>query len=192
MPVSSPASDTRVRLNARLERNRHLDQPSVGNALRFHGPHRVPTRIHLASLVRHLPVGPCAREVRHEDVSVGAIAKRVEQYLKVVLLILGKILLEIIDDDSVGLSVVEIRADVEILAVEQHADIRALGGRLSCVWLALGEVRRRNGLLPFRLVKAAVHDDGAPYRMRDNGSGGPWTPRVTRLGAQPDGSAEQQ
>ena len=175
-----------------LERYRHLHDPSVSNALRLHGPHRIPARIDLASFIRDLPVAACARQVRHEDISVGAIAKRIEQYLKVVLQILRKVLLPVVDDDAVGLTIVQIRADVEMLGVEQHADIRALGGRIASVWFALGETGRRTSGFPFRFVKAPVHDDSALDWIRGDGGSGRRPVRATLLGLHREGTAEKQ
>src|SRR5439155_18923889 len=70
----------------RLERNPHLNRPSVAAAFRCDGPDRVPAWIHLPPFIRDLRVELRADGVGHEDEAVAAIGEGVEDQLEAVLL----------------------------------------------------------------------------------------------------------
>ena len=101
--------------------------------------------------------------VGEEDVPVPAVEEGVEDDAEAVLLGIGEVLLDVGDDQPVGLGVVHVRADVEVVGVVGDAHLRLLGGGPPFAGLRLGEAgdgsraaphlvvqdRRRHGLPPW-------------------------------------------
>ena len=88
---------TRLVEAQRTERNAHFGNPSPVVAARAHLPHGVPALVDLAPFQRHLSVMARALHVGAENIAVTPIAERIEQHLKVVLILFLEVLLDVRD-----------------------------------------------------------------------------------------------
>ena len=117
--------------------------------------------IDVAALVGDLRVRLRARGVGREHEAVAAIGERVEQHLEGVLLAPGEVLADLVDDDARWIGVAAARADVEIVVVEEHADLGGFGGRLAFERIGLDEVDGGWGAGPRLVPQIAIELDAA-------------------------------
>ena len=98
-----------------------------------------------------------------EEVSVDAIEKRINHYLKTV--VTGKIAVpnHLISSQIFGVVREAFGTDVQIFAVEQNANFRLFSGNFPVVRFLLNEVGDDFGVIPDGFIKPAVQFDGLTW-----------------------------
>ena len=154
--VDTPSIARAQLIAERLEGNRHLDGPSIARVCGLHRPHAIPTRVHLAPFVGDLSIGASAGFIRQKEVAVRSVVECIEDNFEVVLLLFLKILANIVDDDVRHIRIVQRRADVQKVGVEEDAHFRGLARRCARARLGLHKPVRRFGRTPDRFVQQPV------------------------------------
>ncbi len=155
----------------RLERHHHLDGPAAVEAPRLHVPHRVPVAVGVA-LVGDGLVDEAAGGVGVEEQGVAPVVERVdEEAEQVVVQHVERVAAHLGRRPLARRRAVPAAArDVEVLVVEHHPRLGALGGGRALVGQLLDEVgHRRHGLVD-RLVEPPV--DAQRGQQRDGAHGG--------------------
>jgi hypothetical protein len=86
------------------------------------------------------------------------VVERVQDDLEAILFSSGKVLPDVVDDDSRTAAVVTDGCDVEVLAVERHPDLGVFRRGLALVRLGLNEAGHRRRQAPGGIVEYAVDD----------------------------------
>ena len=142
-------------------RNLNRGCPAVFADMRLGGPYSVPSGVSIiigAAILLFCDQGVslCAQRVDLKNVRVTSIVRGIDDDLEVVIQMLGGVATQFGGYDLPRIRVEARYAEVDSMFCVKHANLGALGRRLSLVWLALQEVCYRSCLLPQGIVQRAV------------------------------------
>ena len=158
--LDAPDLIARRPIAQRLERHHHLDGPAAVEAGGPDVPHRVPVAVRIA-LVGDLEIRETAQRVGVEEQRVAPVVEGVdEEAEQVVVQQVERVAAHLGGHPLARWRAVPAAArDVEVLVVEHHPGVRALGGRCAIVRELLNEAGDRCDLRVDRLVEPPVHAD---------------------------------